>query len=82
VTVDDTTDLDGDGIPDVLSRLAALGFELEGIMDLEVNATVPGGGQLRLRSLAITAVVDLQVSFGADSKNGFFILPIRAPIPR
>jgi hypothetical protein len=76
VTVNTTDDQDGDGNPDVLFTVAALGFNLKGIVDLKVNATVPGGGKVELSgSLNITAVVDLHLRFGVGTKNGFFLLP-------
>jgi len=74
VTLDSTTDRDGDGNPDLLFTVAVVGKEIGGIVRLSIDSTVLGGQVSVNGSLQVKATVDLSVSFGVDSK-GFFILP-------
>jgi len=66
VTLDEATDRDGDGNPDIFFEMAVTGTELEGIIDLDVGADVLAGtGRIELSgALEITATVDLNVDFG------------------
>lgn len=76
VTLDEVTDRDDDGSPDIFFEMTVSGTELEGIIDLDVRADVLGGtGRIELSgALEITATIDLNVDFGVDSQ-GFFIVP-------
>jgi hypothetical protein len=75
VTLDTTTDVDGDGIPDITFH-ARVNKDLDGIVDLDVNASLPGGvGEVGLNGeMEIAADIALDLTFGVDS-TGFFIRP-------
>ncbi|MEE8524882.1 MAG: hypothetical protein V3T72_13190, partial [Thermoanaerobaculia bacterium] len=82
VTLDDTTDIDGDGTPDIVFDVQVIGKQLDGIADIEVDAEILGGiGEVELRgSLEFAADVDLDFTFGIDS-SGFFLDASAAGMP-
>ncbi|MEJ2698044.1 MAG: OmpA family protein [Desulfuromonadales bacterium] len=75
VSLDTTTDRDGDGTPDISFDMQIVGKELDGIIGLAVKADVRGGaGRVELNgAMEVTATVDLDIGFGVDGK-GFFIV--------
>jgi len=75
VAFDDTLDRDADGLPDIFFEVQVLGKTLDGIVDLDIAADVLGGGRVELGGqIELSAVVDLDLSFGVGAK-GFFIKP-------
>jgi hypothetical protein len=75
VTLNSTTDRDGDGTPDLLFH-AQVRKTLAGETSLAINASVPGNlGQVAISaSVGFSADVVLDLTFGVDG-SGFFILP-------
>jgi len=75
VTVDEVTDVNGDGHADLTFDVQIL-KELSGIIDLDVDANVVGSlGDVHLTgALEVAADIELNLVFGVDSR-GFFIIP-------
>lgn len=81
VTLDTTTDVDGDGHADTTFHVKVV-KHLEGSMALDVNAGVVGSvGAVQLHGEAqIGADISLDITFGVDS-HGFFIRTNNAATP-
>jgi hypothetical protein len=82
VTLDTTTDVDKDGIPDATFRVKVVNKHLSGTVSLDVNAGVAGGvGEVRLNGeMQIGADFTLDLTFGVDGQ-GFFMRPTSAGTP-
>ncbi|MDX1431795.1 MAG: LEPR-XLL domain-containing protein, partial [Gammaproteobacteria bacterium] len=78
--LDDLDAIDGNVIltqvgDDLTYDVEVIGKALDGIVDIDVNADIFGGGEVALTGeLEVTALIDLDFTFGVDA-GGFFITP-------